>query len=263
MKTKVGFIGLGVMGKRMAKNLVKKGYDLTVHDVMEEPVTELKQLGAKEASSAKKLAAAVEVIFSMVRDDAQTEEVMWGKNGVLEGISSSSTIIVSSTVSPTICQRLAKDASKKGARVLDCPVSGARTGAEAGTLTLMVGGDEDLFKKMEPILQAISANIFYLGSIGMGEAGKLVNNLVLNGNREVLREGLAFGVKAGIPYKTILDFIKVSTGGSWAAENWELLGFGRAQPQVVGPSIGNKDVRLALEYAKEIGVELPHIRSLF
>jgi len=134
LKTKVGFIGLGDMGKGMAKNLLAKGFDLTVYDIRQEPVDELKQLGARQAQNPKELAAATEVVFSMVRDYAQTQDVMWGKDGVLDGISHGSTIIITSSVSPSLCQRLAKEASKKGVGVLDSPVSGARAGAEAGQL---------------------------------------------------------------------------------------------------------------------------------
>ena len=147
MATKVGFLGLGEMGKGMAKNLITRGCDLTVFDVREEPVNELKQMGAKTAGTPSDLAAASEVIFTMVRDDAQTEEVMWGKDGILEGIKSGSTIIIVSTASPSLCQRLAKEAGKNGVGVLDAPVSGAKAGAEAGTLTLMIGGDTSLVKK--------------------------------------------------------------------------------------------------------------------
>ena len=150
MATKVGFIGLGEMGKGMAKNLVTKGFDLTVYDVKLEPVNELKQMGAKAAKSPKELAAATDVIFTMVRDDAQTDEVLLGRDSVFEGIKSGSTIIISSTISPSLCQRIDREASKKGVGVLDVPVSGSKAGAEAGTLTLMMGGDEAQVKKMEP-----------------------------------------------------------------------------------------------------------------
>lgn len=258
MTTKVGFVGLGEMGKGMAKNLVTKGFDLTVYDVSEEPVKELKQLGAKEAKSLKELAATTDVIFSMVRDDAQTEAVMWGKDGILDGIRSGSTIIINSTLTPSLVQKLAADAAKKGVGVLDSPVSGARTKAEAGTLTLLVGGDESLFKKMEPILKVVGQNIFYMGSVGMGEVAKLANNMILFSSMASTTEGLAFAVKAGFPVKTILDFINVSTGVNWAAQNWELMtSFKKDHSPLATLNLMYKDLNLGLKYAKEIGVELP------
>ena len=258
MATKVGFIDLGEMGKGMAKNLVTKGFDLTVYDVREEPVNELKQLGAKESKSIKELAAATEVIFSMVRDDAQTEEVMWGKDGVLDGIKSGSTIIVASTVSPSLCQRLAKDAAKKGVGVLDSPVSGAKAGAEAGTLTLMIGGDESLVKKMEPVLQAVSANRFRLGDIGMGQVGKVANNMILFSSLSATTEGVAFAAKAGIPVKTLLDFVNVSTGSNWISQHWDaMVGLKSDHSPTATLHMMYKDLRLCLAYAKEIGVDLP------
>ncbi len=258
MATKIGFIGLGEMGKGMAKNLVKKGFDLTVFDVREEPVTELVQMGAKKAGSPKEMAAVCDVVFSMVRDDAQTVDVIQGKDGVLQNIKSGSTIVISSTVSPSLCQRIAKEAAKKGVGVLDAPVSGAKAGAEGGTLTLMIGGDESLVKKMETIFQAISANRFHLGGIGMGETGKLANNMVLFSSMAATTEGIAFAVKAGIPIKTFLAFLNVSTGSTWVSQRWDYLATLKKDH---GPTatlkLMYKDLNMGLSYAKEIGADLP------
>lgn len=261
--TRIGFIGVGVMGGGMAKNLLKRGYELTVYDVRAESVNRLKQIGAKPARSAKE-AGANEVIFSMVRDDAQTQEVMWGENGVLSGVGSGATIIVSSTVSPSMCQRLGKDAGEKEVGVLDAPVSGGPIGADAGTLTLMVGGDRGLFEKMEPILKGVSKNIFYLGNLGMGQVGKLVNNTILFGNMLSTTDGLAFGMKAGIPLQTILDFVKVSSGNSWVAQNWDtmIVPFKKDHSMTSSLSMLYKDLALALKYAKQIGIDLPFSSNL-
>ncbi len=263
MTPKLGFIGLGEMGKSMAKNLAKKGFDLTVFDVREEPVNELIQMGAKKASSPKELAAATEVVFVMVRDDTQALEVVLGKDGVLKGMSSGSTLILTSTISPSLCQRLAKEAAKKGVGMLDSPVSGAKAGAEAGTLTLMIGGEESLVKKMEPILQAISANRFHLGAIGMGEVGKLGNNMVLFSSMAATTEGIAFAVKAGIPIKTFLAFLNVSTGSTWVSQRWDAMAMLKKDK---GPTatlkLMYKDLSLGLSYAKEIGIDLPLVSRL-
>lgn len=261
MLFKVGFIGLGNMGKPMAKNLVKKGFDVTVyHYRREEPVRELVQLGAKRASTIKELAAATDVVFSMVRDDAQTEEVILGEEGVLKGIKSGSTIIITSTVSPDLCQRISKEASKMGVGVLDSPVSGAEARAIAGTLTLMIGGDENLIKKMNPVFMAISANQFHLGAIGMGQIAKIANNMVLFSSIATTTEALAFGVKAGIPLKTLVATFNVSSGSTYVSQNWEAIA---AEKKNKSPSasftVFSKDLKLALKYAKEMDVELPLI----
>jgi 3-hydroxyisobutyrate dehydrogenase-like beta-hydroxyacid dehydrogenase len=261
MPFKVGFIGLGNMGKPMAKNLVKKGFDVTVyHYRREEPVRELVELGAKRAGTIKELAAATDVVFSMVRDDAQTEEVILGKEGVLNGIKSGSTIIITSTVSPDLCQRISKEASKMGVGVLDSPVSGAEARAIAGTLTLMIGGDESLVKKMNPVLMAISANQFHLGAIGMGQIAKIANNMILFSSIATTTEALAFGVKAGIPLKTLVATFNVSSGSTYVSQHWEAIA---AEKKNKSPSasftVFSKDLKLALKYAKEMDVELPLI----
>ena len=258
MASKVGFLGLGEMGKGMAMNLINKGCDLTVFDVREEPVNELKQLGAKVASTPGDMAATSEVIFTMVRDDTQTEEVIFGKDGILEGIKNGSTIIIVSTASPSLCQKIAKEADKKGVGVLDAPVSGAKAGAAAGTLTLMIGGNTSLVKKMEPILEMVSANRFHLGDIGMGQVGKLANNMILFSSMSATTEGIAFAIKAGIPLETLLNFVNVSTGNNWVSQHWDAMaGLKSDRSPTATLHLMYKDLNLGLGYAKEIGVDLP------
>ena len=256
---KVGFIGLGAMGKPMAKNLVKAGYETIVFDVRQEPMAELEQLGAEKAESPKELAIASEVVITMVRDDTETEAVMYNKSGVLEGAKSGSTIMITSTVTPSLCQRLAKDAAKTGVGVLDAPVSGAAAGAEAGTLTFMVGGDENAFRKVRPVLEAMGKNVFYFGSIGSGEVAKLANNIILMDHFFAATEGLAFAIKAGIKLDKILEMVKRSTGNSWVIEHWDVVTAMRQQRRAGGRAFDliYKDARLALEYAKTIDMELP------
>lgn len=263
MPTKVGFIGLGEMGKGMAKNLVKKGFDLTVFDVRDEPVNEMLQLGAKRAKTLKELAAGSDVLFSMVRDDAQTREVILGKDGILNAMKSGASLVITSTVSPSLCQSIAKEAAKKGVGVIDSPVSGAKAGAEGGTLTLMIGGDAALVKKLEPVLQAISANRFHLGGIGMGEVGKLGNNMILFSSMAAATEGVAFAVKAGIDPKTFLAFVNVSTGNTWVSQRWDaFVGLKKDHSPTATLHMMYKDLGLGLSYSKEIGVEVPMMSEL-
>lgn len=257
METKIGFIGLGSIGEGVAKNLVRNGYRLTIKsprslqgNAREEFIKGFQQLGSvKAVDTCKEVAANSDIIFSVVRDDTETQEVMWGKDGVLAGITSGSVIIIASTVSPSICQKLALDASKMGVEVVDSPVSGGRVGAKNGTLTLMVGGPKNAFERIEPVLKVVSKNIFYMGDVGMGQITKLANQIVLACNQMSTAEGLSFAVKAGIPLKTIVDVVKVSTGRSWVIENWESL----SRPV----ALIRKDCKLALEHADNIGAKLP------
>ncbi|MFC1904508.1 NAD(P)-dependent oxidoreductase [Chloroflexota bacterium] len=257
MKTKVGYIGLGDIGEGMAKNLARTGYGLTIKSprslqgkAREEFIKEFQQLGSvKAVSTCKEVAANSDIVFSAVRDDAETHEVMWGEDGVLAGITSGSIIVIISTVSPAICQKLAQDGSKMDVAVIDAPVSGGHAGARDGTLTLIVGGQRNAFDRIEPVLKTVGKNIFYLGDVGMGQIAKLTNQMMLGCNEMAAAEALSFAVKAGIPLETIFDVIKVSSGRSWAIENWERF----LRP----PTLVRKDCNLAVEYANGIGAKLP------
>lgn len=258
---KVSFIGLGVMGARMARNLVKKGFDLTVYDVMEKHVQELKALGAKSINTCKEAARVSDVIIAMVRDDHQIDEIVYGENGVWEGAREESIFVICSTIDPLHCQRIAADCKKKGIRFLDAPVSGAKPGAEAGTLTIMASGEEETFQECRPIFEAMGKNIFYLGSAGMGETCKLVNNFLHILNLAVLSEGLALARRVGLETETFLNVVRVSSGDSWAVHNWELVQElvkeyceGKKGPLWLGMQ---KDMALVLKMAKDVGQLVP------
>jgi len=260
-KKGVSFIGLGVMGARMAQNLVKKGFDLTVYDVMEKPVQELKALGAKSVDTCKEAARVNDVTIAMVRDDAQIDAVIYGETGVWEGAKEGSIFVICSTIGPLHCQRIAAEGKERGIRLLDAPVSGARPGAEAGTLTIMVGGDKEAFKECRPIFEAMGKNIYYLGSAGMGETCKLVNNFLHILNLAVLAEGLALARRVGLEPENLLDVVKVSSGNSWAVENWDLIQElvteyceGKKGPLWLGIQ---KDMALVLKMAKDVGQLVP------
>lgn len=260
-KKGVSFIGLGVMGARMAQNLVKKGFDLTVYDVMEEPVQELKALGAKSADTCKEAAMVNDVTIAMVRDDAQIDAVIYGETGIWEGAKEGSIFVICSTIDPLHCQRIVAEGKERGIRLLDAPVSGARPGAEAGTLTIMVGGDKEAFKECRPIFEAMGKNIYYLGSAGMGETCKLVNNFLHILNLAVLAEGLALARRVGLEPENLLDVVKVSSGNSWAVENWDLIQElvteyceGKKGPLWLGIQ---KDMALVLKMAKDVGQLVP------
>ena len=258
---KVSFIGLGEMGAFMAKNLVKKGFDLTVYDVLKEPMEELRVLGASVADSCQEVAGVSDVIISMVRDDSQTEDVLHGENGVWEGVRKGVIIIIASTITPYHCQRIAAEGAEAGIRVLDAPVSGGRTGAETGSLTIMVGGDKEDFEECRPIFEAIGKNIYYVGSTGMGEAAKLVNNLMSFINLAGLSDAIALGLKAGLELETLLNILRTSTGDSHAVQNWDsVLTLTKEYSQRRHGTTFDllyKDMGLALKMAREVDQFVP------
>ena len=203
MDKKMGFIGLGAMGRPMAANILKAGFDLTVYDIRSEPMQELEKLGAKVTRSPQEVGEQCDIIETIVVNDAQVEEVILGKDGsgVLAGARPGSIIVIHSTVSPKTCQHIAALAKDKGVGVIDAPVSGAESGAQAGTLSIMVGGEAELLETCRPVLNVLGKTIFHLGAVGMGEMAKIVNNLMVIVNQQSTREGLRLARMAGIERK--------------------------------------------------------------
>ncbi|MFC1982535.1 NAD(P)-dependent oxidoreductase [Chloroflexota bacterium] len=261
----IGFIGLGDMGKPMAKNLLKAGFGVTTcGHVRKEPIEELRILGAIVVDSPKEVAEASEVIIVIVRDTAQANEVIrggkgfWEGKGIWQGIKRGSVLIVSSTVEPSYCQKLVVEGKEKGIDVLDVPVSGARTRAEDGTLSILAGGDEAVFERCRPIFEAMGRDIFYLGGPGMGQAFKLVNNYIGIVTAFTTSEGIAMGLKAGLDLTRMLEVIKVSSGNNSMVQRWDLTMAWRKEHDenrensVIG--LQYKDVGLAVKFAEELGV---------
>lgn len=262
MNKKIGFIGLGAMGRPMAANILKAGFDLTVYDIRTEPMQELEKLGAKAARSPQEVGAQCEIIETIVVNDAQVEEVILGKDsgGVLDGARAGSIIVIHSTVSPKMCQHIAALARDKGVGVVDAAVSGAESGAHAGTLSIMVGGEAALVETCRPILEVLGKQIFHLGGVGMGEMAKIVNNLMAIVNLQSTREGFRLARMAGIEREKMLEVILASSGNSWAAENWEMLR-DIALEYPGGPEgmaqVGYKDISLAVTTGHDVGASLP------
>lgn len=261
---KIGFIGLGEMGRPMAKNLLKNQFAvLTCGHIRQEAVDELKHLGAEVVDSPKEVAEASEVTISMVRDTQQTDEVIFGKGfwkgkGVWQGIKTGSVVIICSTIVPGYCQKLAIAGKKRGIDVLDAPVSGGNPLAESGTLTFMVGGDRKVFRKCHPIFKAMGKNIYYLGGPGMGQALKLINNYMMIVTSFGTSEAIALGLKAGLDLGLMLKIIKASSGNSTVVENWDMLATHKKEYE--GREKGTntifyKDMELAVNFAKEVGVK--------
>ena len=254
---KIGFIGIGMMGREMSINLLKAGYELMIYDIRKEAMEDPIRFGAKAASSPKEIGQVSDIIMTSLPSPEALEEVVLGKHGLLEGARRGCILIDTSTVSPSTIRKIASVAKDRGVDVLDAPVSGGVNGAKAGTLSVMVGGNVDVFERCLEFLRVIGKNIYHVGDLGSGCIVKLVNNLMSLVNVVTLSEGMVLGVKAGVDPKTLYDVCRVSTGRSQALE-WKLpnkMSKGRFEP---GFSINLtcKDLGLILALGKEIGVPL-------
>jgi 3-hydroxyisobutyrate dehydrogenase-like beta-hydroxyacid dehydrogenase len=210
----VGFIGLGKMGKRMSRNLLTAGFNLTVHNRSRGAVDELAALGAHPASNSAEVAAASDIVLTCLTNTPSVEDVYFGANGLISAARPGQIFVDHSTVSPTTSKQCAAAATAKGASFLDAPVSGGQAGAEAATLTIMVGGDQTTFDRARPVFEAMGKNIRLVGPTGVGSTIKLVNQLLAAINTAGVVEGMVMGVKAGADPHVMLDILRTSFGGS-------------------------------------------------
>lgn len=211
---RLGFIGLGVMGKPMCLNLIKAGYKPLVFDINREPVLEVVEAGAIEGKSPSSLASECHVIFTMLPDSPQVESVISGKNGVLEGARSGSIIIDMSSIAPLMAKKLAQLAGEQGVSMLDAPVSGGEPKAIDGTLSIMVGGDEEVFHKVEDLLLIMGASALLLGEIGSGNICKLANQIMVALHLASMSEAMVFAEKAGVDPEKVYQAIRGGLAGS-------------------------------------------------
>jgi len=254
---KIGFIGIGQMGRHMSRRILEAGYELTVNDINEEAAAPLLKKGAEWADSPAAVARACRVVISSLPKPQDVEAVVYGKDGLMQGWRKGDIYIDMSTNSPTLIRRIAADAKAKGVSVLDAPVSGGVKGADAGTLAIMVGGEEAALEKARKVLEAMGQRIFAVGGAGNGNVVKLINNLISLICNSASAEGFALGVKAGIDPAMLLEIIKVSTGDNWCARQYPGTVFkGNFEPGFK-VSLAYKDINLALELGKENGVPLP------
>lgn len=255
----VGFVGIGVMGRPMALNLLKAKHQVTIfarHPEKPE-VQEVINAGAKIAPSSRAVAMASDIVITMLPNSPEVEEVVAGTQGLLEGARKGLIIVDMSTIAPAMSRKLAQQASAQGVYVLDAPVSGGSQGAINGTLTIMVGGERNIFEQARPVLEAMGKkeNIFHVGSNGAGEIVKLVNNILCGAIAAAISESFVLGVKAGADVDTMARIIGVSTGASWQLANqFPLRAFnGSFQPGFMTDLL-HKDLGLALDLAAENAV---------
>src|SRR5258705_3649165 len=257
MKSPVGFIGLGLMGRPMAANLLKAGYEVTVWNRTASRADELVAQGAKRAATTREVAAASEVVFTIVSDPPALESVLWGNDGVFAGLKRGSVLVDSSTVSPALERRAAAAAAAQGSEFLEAPVTGGTWGAEKGELVFMVGGEEATLKRVEPVLGVMGKKIFHLGPHGAGQTIKLAMNLILAVQVDALAEALALVTRAGLQGEKLVEVLQSSMARSGVLDV-------KAPNLLKGeyaPSfplrLMHKDLGLALDLANQLCVALP------
>ncbi len=255
----IGFIGLGNMGGGMAANVLRAGYDLTVHDLRREAATPLLESGASWADTPAEVAATSDVVLTSLPGPREVEAIALGESGVLEGSTSGKVYIDLSTSSPTLIRSIAEDFAAKGVSVLDAPVSGGPVGARTGRLAVMVGGDREVYERVKPALDAIGDKVSYIGPIGSGSIAKLMHNCIGYGLQTIVAECLTLGVKAGVDPEPLFEAISngsVGRGSSFANTYPNTFLAGNFDPPSFALTLAHKDVSLALELGREYGVPM-------
>ena len=254
---KVAFIGLGTMGAGMAANILKAGHELTVHNRTREKEEAVAKEGALRAASPKEAASGAEIIVVCVSDTPDVEEIILGDNGVIQGASEGAIVVDMSTISPTATRCIAEKLGNNGIKMLDAPVSGGSEGAQHGTLAIMVGGDTAEFEKALPILKAMGKTITHVGAIGAGQITKAINQIIISGTYLTVAEGLTLGMKAGLDMQKIIEAISGGAASSWVLHNRAINVVNNTYPLGFRVRLHQKDLGIALDTARELGVSLP------
>jgi 3-hydroxyisobutyrate dehydrogenase len=257
MQNRIGFVGLGIMGKPMARNLLKAGYALTVYSRRRESVEALIAEGAQGADSLREVGERSTVVITMVTDTPDVQQVVLGSDGILSSLPSGETIIDMSTISPTATREIAVATQTKGIHFLDAPVSGGEGGAIAGTLSIMVGGEASTFNTCLPILQAMGKNIIHVGPSGSGQLVKLCNQIAVAVTNLAMSEALIFAAKAGVNLELMHQAISGGAAGSWQLSNLAPRVFQRDFAPGFMVKLQQKDLRLVLQEADRLRLALP------
>jgi len=253
----IGFIGLGIMGRPMARNLLKAGYSLVVHSRSRGPVDEIVKAGAKAAASPKEVADQCDVLITMLPNSPDVELVALGPNGIIEGARRGLIFADMSTISPIVSQKIAKALEPKGVAMLDAPVSGGEKGAIDGALSIMVGGDKDVFERVLPIFQAMGKTITLLGPLGFGGFTKLANQIIVAVNLTALAEALTLGKKAGLDRDLLLTALAGGLAGSKCLDQKRANYVANTYNPGFKVDLHYKDLGLIMESARALGVPLP------
>jgi 2-hydroxy-3-oxopropionate reductase len=257
MAERVGFIGLGIMGKPMARNLMDAGYELTVYNRSPEKAEELGEGGATVATSPKEVAQQSDITITMLPDSPDVRNVVAGEEGVLEGIREGALLVDMSTISPVVTEELAAAVREKGASMLDAPVSGGDVGAIEGTLSIMVGGEEADFERAKPLFDAMGKTVTYVGPTGAGQVAKAANQVVVALTIEAVSEALVLGSKGGVTPEKILDVLGGGLAGNKVMEVKREKFLSHTFDPGFRSELHHKDLGIALAAGREYGVVLP------
>ena len=255
---KAGFIGLGMMGGPMCRNMVKKGNAIVIYDLNPDAVARVRSTGAVEAKSTKEVAAQCDVVFLSLPMPKDVEAVIMGPDGVAAAAKKGTIIVDLSTNAPAVVQRLAKELAPRGLTLLDSPVSGGVDGAEAATLAVLVGGDKAAFDKVKPLLDCIGKNVFHLGAIGTGSVAKLCNNMVSFCNLAVASEAVMLAKRAGLDPQIMVNVIHASSGASSSLKRVERKAIHGDFKQEFALNLAFKDLTLALDLGRETDTPLAY-----
>ena len=254
---RIAFIGLGAMGEPMAERLIDAGFTVTsCANRNRDAIERLAAKGLVECTTAGEAAKDADVFISIVFDEEQNDQVLRGDSGALAALSPGSTIVLMSTISPSYCQDLAKEATERGINVLDCPVSGRVEGAVAGTLTLMVGGDESVIARCAEVFSAMG-NALRCGDVGAGQLTKVANNTLFISTFALLQELREVIESYGMDFKQFIEVLNQSTGRSWVSEN-----VGIPRQRVALPEMPIKDLGIGRDLASELSIDVPLIKQV-
>jgi 3-hydroxyisobutyrate dehydrogenase len=253
----VGFIGMGTMGAPMAKNILNAGYPVTVHNRSRDREIPVADAGASRAASPAEAARSADLIIICVSDTPDVEAVVTGPEGVVEGIAPGALVVDMSTISPTATRHLAKILSDQGAGLIDAPVSGGSEGAIAGTLSIMVGGSAADVERARPVLETMGKTIIHVGEVGAGQLTKAINQIIVAGTYWSVAEGMALGLKAGLDMDKVVEAVGGGAAGSWGLTHRSGNMIRNDYPLGFRVRLHRKDLCIALEVARELGVPLP------
>jgi len=254
---KIGFIGLGIMGKPMSKNLLKAGYELIVVDRNQSAVDEVVAAGAKSASTAKDVAQQADIIITMLPNSPHVKEVVLGQDGLLEGARMGTIFIDMSSIAPLVSRELAAKLAEKGVAMLDAPVSGGEPKAIDGTMSVMVGGKQEVFDKCYPVMKAMAGSVVRTGEVGAGNVTKLANQVIVALNIAAVSEALVLASKAGVEPDLVYQAIRGGLAGSTVLDAKAPMMMDRKFDPGFRINLHIKDLNNALETSHEMGVSLP------
>ncbi len=253
----VAFIGMGTMGAAMALNILKAGHPVTVHNRSREREEPVARAGARRAVSPKEAAREADIVITCVSDTPDVEAVVLGENGIIQGAKAGAIVVDMSTISPSATRRMAGRLAEKGIRMLDAPVSGGSEGAQKGTLTIMVGGEAEAVAQAMPVLSAMGKSITHVGPCGAGQLTKAINQVIISGVYLAVAEGMALGLKAGMDMEKVVQALAGGAAGSWVLNYRAANMIKNEYPLGFRVRLHRKDLAIAMEAARELGVFLP------